>query len=404
MPGRARTSTSRPKVSASPGFSPARTVRASASATSLAGDAGPEVGVVVVLVEDGQAVAQADVVGHVARLVAEGPPALLDVPEVHGIAVGDRQSPVGLLQPRVDGREHRVAGVLEDEGIAVGAEAPGIGHRLLVHGAVGRVAVDEEERVPAPQDVADEAAHLGALELHAVAVEVEVLAVVTDARALLGAVLAHAVAGVHLVVAVGVEDGGDEQDDLVEVGPFGVEEDVPGQHERGLLALDLSGVDIGLDVDDDAVVVAEEERIVRQRVADDQERDGPAFGRDGQGLDPDERRELLEVADEGQDVGVGRGRGVARRLGRRARARSRGRGRPDHLGRVDLGGPGRPARRLGGGGYGQGERQGDEGGQSGQRAGRRCHGDLRLLRRRAGQFIPGKTGTQGLFPFLPTFC
>ena len=320
----------------------------------VAGDAGPEVRVVVVLVEDGQAVAQADVIRHVARLVPEGPPALLHVPEIHGIAVGDGEGAVGLFERRVDRREHLVAGVLEDGRIAVRAERPGIGDRLLVHGPVGRVAVDEQERVPAPEDVADEAPHLGALELHAVAVEVEVLAVVADARALVRAGLAHAVAGVHLVVAVGVEDRGDEQDDLVEVGQLGIQEDVPGEHQSRLLALDLSGVDVGLEVDDGALVVAQGQGIAGHGLADDQERDGPALGRDGQGLDPDEGRELLEIADEGQDVGVGRGRGVIGRLGRRSGARGRGRGRPDDLGGIDLGGLRHAAPGLAGGGGGPG--------------------------------------------------
>ena len=147
---------------------------------------------------------------------------------------------------------------------------------------------------------------LRALELHGVAVEVEVLAVVPDARALLGADLAPAVPGVHLVVAVGVEDRGDEEDDLVEIGELGVEEDVAGEHQRRFLALDLAGVDVGLEVDDDALVVAQGQGICGQGLADDEERDVAALGRRADRLDPDEGRELLELADEGQDVGVGR--------------------------------------------------------------------------------------------------
>ncbi len=221
----------------------------------VAGDAGPEVGVVVVLDEDGDPAAQADIVGHVARLVAEGPPALFHVLEVHGVAVRDGEGAVSLLQGGVDCREHLVPGVSQDGRVAVRAERPGVGHRLLVEGAVGRVAIDEEQRVPAPENVADEAAHLRALELHGVPVEVEVLAVVADARAFLRADLAHAVPRIHLVVAVGVEDGRDEEDDPVEVGELGIEDDIAGEHQRRFLALDLSRVDVGLEIDDDALVV-----------------------------------------------------------------------------------------------------------------------------------------------------
>ncbi len=378
------------------------------------GDARPEVGVVVVLDEDREAAAQADVVGHVAGLVAEGLPALAHVPEVHGVPVGEAERAVLLLERRVDRRQHLVPGVLQDGRIAVGAERPGIGHRLLVERAVGRVAVDEEQRVPAPEDVLDEAGELRALELHGVAVEVQVLAVVADARTLLRADLAHAVARVHLVVAVGVEDRGDEQDDPVEIGRFGVEDDVAGQHQGRFLALDLAGVDVGLDVDDDALVVAQGQGVARRGLADDEERDGPAFGRDGQGLDPDERRELLEVADEAHDLGAGRGRGVIGRLGGRLRARGRGRGRGrngsdggrlDRLGtRALRGALGR--RRLAGGRRDLGRKdqggdddRGDEEDRGGKGAGCRLHEDLRCLDAGTGSLFHSVGGTMPISRF-----
>ena len=114
--------------------------------------------------------------------------------------------------------------------------------------------------------------------------------------------------------------GRDEQDDLVEIGELGIEDDVAGEHQGRFLALDLAGVDIGLDVDDDALVVAQGQGVLGQGLADDEERDVAALGRRADRLDPDERRELLEVADEGDDVGVGRRRGVVGRFGGRLRA------------------------------------------------------------------------------------
>ncbi|MCK7527762.1 MAG: hypothetical protein MZV64_64190 [Ignavibacteriales bacterium] len=72
-------------------------------------------------------------------------------------------------------------------------------------------------------------------------------------------------------------------------------------------------------------------------------------------LDADEGRELLEVADEGEDVGVGRGRGVIGRLGGRPWARGRRRGRRRDRGdggglmgaRGPAAGPAEPAGRRG---------------------------------------------------------
>jgi len=123
----------------------------------------------------------------------------------------------------------------------------------------------------------------------------------------------------YALVPVGVENGGDEEDELVQACAGGTEDDVPGEHQGSLLALDFPGVDVGLDVDDHPLVGSETIGGSGDGTADDEKRDRAALRALAQGLDPDERAQPLEFADEGHDVCVSRRRGIVRRFGDRPR-------------------------------------------------------------------------------------
>jgi hypothetical protein len=106
------------------------------------------------------------------------------------------------------------------------------------------------------------------------------------------------------LVPVGVEDGRDQDDELVEVKGGGREEDGAGQHERGLLAFDLPGVDVGLDVNDEAAVSAHPFGPVRQGFPDDDERNVAALRASAEGFDAYVGALLFELGDEVEDVGI----------------------------------------------------------------------------------------------------
>ncbi len=177
------------------------------------------------------------------------------------------------------------------------------------------MAVDEDQGIPAQVHVADDGRDLRALQLHPVAVEVEVPAVGPETDALGRPGLVGAVAGVDFLVAVGVEVGDDDQNDFFQPGTLRRGGDVPGQHQAGLLALDLAGVDVGLEVDDGPAVAAQLFRRSDRRVGHDEGGDVEAAGRPADGFNPDERAAFLQLVDEGPDVGVARGGLEVRRLG-----------------------------------------------------------------------------------------
>src|SRR5579885_1642017 len=104
----------------------------------------------------------------------------------------------------------------------------------------------------------------GAFQLHEVAVEVEALGVGAGADAL-GAALVGAVGLVDLLVAVGVEVRGEDQHQVLEQRPFLREGEVAGQHQQGLLAVHLAGVDVAHREDDEPGKKAPESPSRRRR-------------------------------------------------------------------------------------------------------------------------------------------
>ena len=114
--------------------------------------------------------------------------------------------------------------------------------------AVGRVQVDDHVRVVVAIG-ADQRPRLRRLQLHVVAVQVEPLRVAPRAHAADRAELVRPIVEGHPLVAVGVVDGGDEQDQrrqplLVRAG-----HEVAQQHQQRFLAANLAAVDVRLQPD-----------------------------------------------------------------------------------------------------------------------------------------------------------
>ena len=99
--------------------------------------------------------------------------------------------------------------------IGVGVERRRIGQMVAVVRAVGRVQVDGDVGIPAVHQP-DERARFGALELHVIAVQVEPASVFANPDTRFGPVLLGAILDVDPLVAVGVVDGRDQNDELLQ--------------------------------------------------------------------------------------------------------------------------------------------------------------------------------------------
>ena len=146
-------------------------------------------------------VAHRSVPAEVARTLEVGVPALLrrGAPVVH--VRNHRESRI--LHSAVDLRLKLVAQKVAHGSaqlLGLGAQK---GHDVLVVGAIAHVVVDQHQRIH-PFDGADQAAGLGGVGLHEVAVEVEVLAVSAGAK-LARTVLVHPVVGAALQHSANVE-------------------------------------------------------------------------------------------------------------------------------------------------------------------------------------------------------
>ena len=165
---------------------------------------GLEIDVRILLVEDREAVADADVVGQEARLRPGRNPPGLGILDVDEVAVGHGEHAVVLEQASLDGRGEGQGRVFDDRAVGVVVEAPCVRNGFLVIRAVVCVGVEEEQRIPALQHVLHQPPGLGRLELHALTVQIEILAVLTLSHALRRAVLVAAIVAADLLVAVGV--------------------------------------------------------------------------------------------------------------------------------------------------------------------------------------------------------
>ena len=125
----------------------------------------------------------------------------------------------------------------------------GDGDVVLVVAAVGDMVIDEEFGEPGGIEL-EPGAHFWGVGFEVIAVEVEAAGGDAEAHGS-GSVFVDAVVGGSVLVAVGVEDGDGEEDDVVEPGgvAFG-DEDVAQEHHGGVLAAVLAGVDAVLKEDD----------------------------------------------------------------------------------------------------------------------------------------------------------
>ena len=182
------------------------------------------------------------------------------------------------------------------------------GEVVLVVGAVGGVHVDQEVRQPVLPQL-QPCAHLRRIGFHVVAVEVEVLRLAAEAHAV-RAVLVDAVVRRGILVAVHAEHRDVDQHHMVEqVRDLAGDRDIAQQHQPGVLALDLAGVDAGLQQHHGFVRGARGGRIEGAIATGDRHRHRPAFGRAAESVEMDHaRRGPLQPLQISQRVGVaGRG-------------------------------------------------------------------------------------------------
>jgi hypothetical protein len=208
-----------------------------------------------------------------------------------------------LLEHRlVDRPQHGLAHERDESRIGVGVQRRRIRQVVAVVRPIGGVQVHRHVRIPAVQQ-RDERARLGALELHEVAVEVELLRVLARADAAHRAVLRRAVLHVDQLVAVGVVVGRDENDDPLQHRLQVAREQPARQDQRRFLALDLAGVDVGHDEHDGT-----RERVRRLGRLDcgirqhQQGHVAPLFGR-AERLHPHERARRAERVDDARHLG-----------------------------------------------------------------------------------------------------
>ena len=81
--------------------------------------------------------------------------------------------------------------------------------------AVRRVQVDRQQRVPSMQHIRDQPTRLGRLQLHVIAIEIEILSILPHADAFRRTVLRFSMLIRDLLVAVRVVDRRDQHDEAV---------------------------------------------------------------------------------------------------------------------------------------------------------------------------------------------
>ena len=108
--------------------------------------------------------------------------------------------------------------------------------------------VDADVRIVVAQQ-ARQRSRFGRLELHVIAIEIEILRVRPTPDAADRAVLQRTLAESDALVAVGVVDRRDEQHERVEPGGMLPVDDLAQQDLQRFLALDFAGVDVALHVD-----------------------------------------------------------------------------------------------------------------------------------------------------------
>ena len=190
-------------------------------------------------------------------------------------------------------------------GIAGGTAIAFVSDGVAVVGTVGGVTVDDDGRVPLVEE-ADQGADLGALQLDEVAVEVESLGIGPDAHAVDGAVLLRTMGFVQAFIAVGVEDGGEDEDEVFQQRSILGRGQIAGQHEERFLAIHLAGMNVSLGIDDELAGAMGFLRGGHRRIGKNEQRQSTAFLAGPQLSETHHRRFLRQLLAEGGDVGVPR--------------------------------------------------------------------------------------------------
>src|SRR6266403_98335 len=132
-----------------------------------------------------------------------------------------------------------------------------LGHREAMNGAVGRMAVDDQVWIPRLTDTGLHEPHLGTFLTHIVTVQVDAGSILPRTHAARRANLAAKVCYLELamfsideIVAIGIEQRHHEQGETAQKIAVTITENVAHQHQRGLLALYLAGMNSALNQHD----------------------------------------------------------------------------------------------------------------------------------------------------------
>ena len=262
-----------------------------------------EVDVAVGLRQNREAVAQADIVVSEARPRIERVPAFVGRELRQEIAVVVGLEIVLRSHLLANVRKQRVALEIDEIARRIRIQHRAVGQRVAVERAVGRVQIDGQQRVPAIEDIRDQAARFRRLEFHVVAIQVEALRVLAHADAVRRTVLRLAILGRDLLVAVGVVDRRDE--DRHRAAQFARRRDeIAQQHLRRFFSFNLAGMNVRHDEDDRQTGGMRGARIDDARRAGDHQRQRAPLVGGCKDLDADVGIGALNRGDEAHDVFV----------------------------------------------------------------------------------------------------
>ena len=258
-----------------------------------------EADVAVRLRQNGEAIAQPDVVIAKAGAVVECEPTFLRLQLIFEIAVVIRRLAVALLHPLPNFGKKRVALEGDDARVGVRIQRRRIRQLIAVIRTIRRVQIDRDERIPSMQNIRDQSTRLRRLEFHVVAIEIESLSVLAHADAVDRADLRRAMRRRDFLVTVGVVDRRDENRHPPPQLAMRRDE-IAQEHLRCFFSFHFAGVNVGHDEDD---------RLVLPR-SDDHERQRAALGRGGEILDANVGIDRLSGVNERDDVVIARRRFV----------------------------------------------------------------------------------------------
>ena len=203
------------------------------------------------LQQQSQTVTQTCIVGGVASVVLEGAPAVLHDAAVVVTEVTVRHCHLALgcevgTLAQCAGAEH-ITVVSQQLRIGAGVQTPVIGDGMTHIGTVGCVCVNEQDGIPVIHDLNEEAG-ASRLQLGHIAVDVEAVSFGTGTDQL-GSKLGGNTILAEVVIAIRAVVGANHDDQILQQFIMLALRHFTGENQHGLLALDLAGVDIAVDID-----------------------------------------------------------------------------------------------------------------------------------------------------------